>query len=239
MLRRSCLVNSHGHFDHLGNNDLLSKAAIARKRHLISKEAAPDQDIRAELFEMYGRGKDYFSYIDGLPLPADKISGLLKTLGAASIAPATLEELGGKLRESGVLPALNPFLPSIVVDVLMATYPAVFPSIETMTFLEDVLAPSVIEIAGARWRRMDACDGAPEVYVLQSGGHSKGGVVFYIPEHKFLMMADETTSVPIWPDTESAARDRHGAEGADDAGEWWAGVVLRGSLSDGSFKGLE
>lgn len=60
------LVNSHGHFDHLGNNDLLQRAAIPRKRHLISKESAPDADIRAELFEMYGRGKDYFSYIDGL-----------------------------------------------------------------------------------------------------------------------------------------------------------------------------
>lgn len=37
---------------------------------------------------------------------------------------------------------------------------------------------------------------------LCSGGHSKGGVVFYIPEHKFLMLADETTAMPIWPDTD-------------------------------------
>ncbi len=124
------LVNSHGHFDHLGNNDLLQRATIPRKRHLISKESAPDSNIRAELFEMYGRGKDYFSYIDGLPLPAEKISGLLKTLGAPSIAPATLEELGRKICESGVLPALNNFMPSIVVDVLLATYPAVFPSLD-------------------------------------------------------------------------------------------------------------
>ena len=31
------LVNSHGHFDHLGNNDLLQRSAISRKRHLISR----------------------------------------------------------------------------------------------------------------------------------------------------------------------------------------------------------
>ncbi len=196
------LVNSHGHFDHLGNNDLVQRAAIPRKRHLISKESAPDSDIRTELFEMYGRGKEYFSYIDGLPLPAEKISGLLKALGAPAIAPATLEELGGKIRESGVLPALNNFMPSIVVDVLMATYPAVFPSLETMTFLEDISAPGPIEIAGAQWSGWSLGDEAPEVYVLRSGGHSKGGVVFYIPEHKFLMLADETTAVPIWPDTD-------------------------------------
>ncbi len=196
------LLNSHGHFDHLGNNDLLQQAAIPRKRHLISKESAPNSDIRAELFEMYGRGKDYFSYIDGLPLPAEKISGLLKALGAPSIAPATLQELGGKMRESGVLPALNNFMPSIVVDVLMATYPAVFPSLETMTFLEDVSAPIPIELAGAQWSGWSFGDGAPEVYVLRSAGHSKGGLVFYIPEHKFLMLADESTAVPIWPDTD-------------------------------------
>jgi glyoxylase-like metal-dependent hydrolase (beta-lactamase superfamily II) len=196
------LVNSHGHFDHLGNNDLVQRVAIPRKRHLISKESAPNPDIRVELFEMYGRGKDYFSYIDGLPLPAEKISGLLKALGAPSIPPATLEELGGKMRESGVLPALNNFMPSIVVDVLMATYPAVFPSLETMTFLEDISAPGPIEIAGAQWSGWSLGDESLEVYVLCSGGHSKGGVVFYIPEHKFLMLADETTSVPIWPDTD-------------------------------------
>jgi glyoxylase-like metal-dependent hydrolase (beta-lactamase superfamily II) len=196
------LVNSHGHFDHLGNNDLVQRASIPRKRHLISKESAPNADIRTELFEMYGRGKDYFSYIDGLPLPADKISGLLKALGAPSIAPATLEELGGKIRESGVLPALNNFMPSIVVDVLMATYPAVFPSLETMTFLEDISAPASIEIAGVQWIGWSLDGEASEVYVLRSGGHSRGGVVFYIPEHKFLMLADESTSVPIWPDTD-------------------------------------
>jgi glyoxylase-like metal-dependent hydrolase (beta-lactamase superfamily II) len=196
------LVNSHGHFDHLGNNDLLQQAAIPKKRHLISREAAPDSDIRAELYEMYGRGKDYFSYVDGLPLPADKISGLLKTLGAPSIAPATLTELGGKIRESGVLAALNKFMPSIVVDVLMATYPDVFPSLETITFLEDISAPGPIEIGGAQWSGWSLGGATPQVYVLRSGGHSKGGVVFYIPEHKFLMLADETTSIPIWPDTD-------------------------------------
>lgn len=106
------------------------------------------------------------------------------------------------MRESGVLPALNNFMPSIVVDVLLATYPAVFPSLETMTFLEDISAPSTIEIAGSQWSGWSLGDEAPEVYVLCSGGHSKGGVVFYIPEHKFLMLADETTAVPIWPDTD-------------------------------------
>ncbi len=139
---------------------------------------------------MYGRGKDYFSYIDGLPLPAEKLSGLLKALGAPSIAPATLEELGGKIQASGILPALNKFMPSIVVDLLLETYPDVFPSMETMKFLEDISAAGAIEIGGAQWSGWSLGDKTPEVHVLRSGGHSKGGVVLYIPEHKFLMLAD-------------------------------------------------
>jgi glyoxylase-like metal-dependent hydrolase (beta-lactamase superfamily II) len=71
-----------------------------------------------------------------------------------------------------------------------------------MTFLEDVSAPQQIEVAGAQWSGWTLGGDASEGYVLQSGGHSKGGVVFYIPERKFLMLADETTSVPIWPDTD-------------------------------------
>jgi glyoxylase-like metal-dependent hydrolase (beta-lactamase superfamily II) len=93
-------------------------------------------------------------------------------------------------------------MPSIVIDVLQATYPAVFPSLETMMFLEDISAPGPIEIAGVQWSGWSLGVGAPEVYVLCSGGHSKSGVVFYIREHKFLMLADETTAVPIWPDTD-------------------------------------
>ena len=38
--------------------------------------------------------------------------------------------------------------------------------------------------------------------MLLSEGHSAGGVVFHVPEHRFLMMADETTSIPIWADSD-------------------------------------
>jgi hypothetical protein len=96
---------------------------------------------------------------------------------------------------------------------LMANYPAVFPSLETITFLEDISGPGLIEIAGTQWSGWNLGGGVPEIYILRSGGHSQGGVVFYIPEHKFLMLADKTTAVPIWPDTDprpsSAQLRRH------------------------------
>jgi len=46
--------------------------------------------------------------------------------------------------------------------------------------------------------------GNGEVQVFQTKGHSAGGCVFYLPEHGFLMFADETTGIPIWADTNPA-----------------------------------
>jgi glyoxylase-like metal-dependent hydrolase (beta-lactamase superfamily II) len=151
---------------------------------------------------MYGRGAAYFNFIDGLPLEAPQISDLLGALGAPGIASTDLAALGSRIRDAGLSPALNRFVPSIVVDVLMGTYPDVFPSSETMTFLEDISPAGPITLAGAQWSGWSFGRETPEVYVLCSAGHSKGGVVFYFPEHKFLMLADETSSVPIWPDTD-------------------------------------
>jgi hypothetical protein len=39
------------------------------------------------------------------------------------------------------------------------------------------------------------------VQVLQSAGHSAGGLIYYLPAEKFLMLADETSALPIWSDS--------------------------------------
>jgi glyoxylase-like metal-dependent hydrolase (beta-lactamase superfamily II) len=46
--------------------------------------------------------------------------------------------------------------------------------------------------------------GNGEVHVFQTEGHSAGGCIYYIPKHRFLMFADETTGIPIWADTNPA-----------------------------------
>jgi len=37
--------------------------------------------------------------------------------------------------------------------------------------------------------------------VFAGQGHTADGVLFYVPAHKFLFFADETTTIPIWKDT--------------------------------------
>jgi glyoxylase-like metal-dependent hydrolase (beta-lactamase superfamily II) len=156
---------------------------------------------------MYRRGLPYFDYASGLSVPSDQIASLLRALGAPSdLTDDDVAELGTRISALGLGPAISGFLPSIVVDILLQTYPFVFISAETMVDYEDVAPATDIRIGDTIWTGWTFGDDQrrPEVQVLQSGGHSAGGVVFYLPQHKFLMMADETTSVPIWTDSDPA-----------------------------------
>ena len=65
---------------------------------------------------------------------------------------------------------------------------------------EDLAPAGTVRIGATDWNGWSLNGG--EVNVLLSEGHSAGGVVFHVPEHRFLMMADETTSIPIWADSD-------------------------------------
>ncbi|MGE0295987.1 MAG: MBL fold metallo-hydrolase, partial [Pseudonocardia sp.] len=199
------LLNSHGHLDHLGNNDVLAELPARTRRHFVPRAARSALDFATFFGAMYKRGLPYFDYLDGLDLTADGIASLLRALGADTALKAEdVAALGARIGELGITPAISPFVPSLVVDILLNTYPPVFPSVETMTDYEDLGEPREIVIGGTRWTGWTFTDehGEPEVHALRSGGHSAGGLVFHLPRHRFLMLADETSSVPIWADTD-------------------------------------
>lgn len=209
------LLNSHGHLDHLGNNDVLAEVAGGLPtRHFIPRDARAGLDFATFFRAMYGSGLPYFDYLSGLTLPVDAVASLLRRLGApADLKEDQVADLGATMAALGLGPAISGFIPSIVVDILLQTYPPVFPSVETMADYEDLGPAEEIAIGSTRWTGWTFSDaaGQPEVHVLQSGGHSAGGVVFHLPQVGFLAMADETTSVPIWGDsdprrTEATAR---------------------------------
>ncbi|MET1003990.1 MAG: hypothetical protein ABWX96_00510, partial [Propionibacteriaceae bacterium] len=173
--------------------------------HLFPRAARPALDFEAFFSRMYKRGIPYFDYVSGLSVPPEGIASLLRALGApASLSGEDVALLGKQIADLGLLPAVGGFLPSIVVDILLQTYPAVHPSVETMTDYEDLGAAEEITIGETTWTGWSFTDeqGQPEVQALQSGGHSSGGLVFYLPQSKFLMLADETSSVPIWADSD-------------------------------------
>jgi glyoxylase-like metal-dependent hydrolase (beta-lactamase superfamily II) len=202
---RILLLNSHGHLDHLGNNDVLAELAAGREtQHYIAREARSSLELESTS-EAYQRGLPYFDYLRGLDLRAEDVAALLRAAGADDTLTATdVAKLGACIQGVGVTPALNGFLPALVVDLILRTYPPLRPSVATMTDFEDYADARDIGIGSTRWSGWTFLgdDDAVDVHVLQSGGHSAGGVVFYLPRQRFLMMADETTSVPLRADSD-------------------------------------
>ena len=95
---------------------------------------------------------------------------------------------------------MGQFISSLLVDVLLRTYPPTEPRIESMRDFEELGPASDIKIGDTTWTGWTL--GA--VQVLESAGHSAGGCIFYLPEHAILMLADETTNAPIWADSNPA-----------------------------------
>jgi hypothetical protein len=150
---------------------------------------------------MYRRGVPYFDYLTGLTIDPAAVASILRAVGAdQGLTDADVADLGKRLTELGITPAIGQFVPSLLVDVLVRTYPALSPSVETMEDYEELGPAGPVTVGATTWTGWSLNGG--EVNVLLSEGHSAGGVVFHVPERRFLMMADETTSVPIWADSD-------------------------------------
>jgi glyoxylase-like metal-dependent hydrolase (beta-lactamase superfamily II) len=150
---------------------------------------------------MYHRGVPYFDYLTGLSIDPAAVASMLRAVGAdPGLTDSDVADLGKRITELGITPALGKFVPSLLVDMLMQTYPAVYPSEETIEDYEDLAPAGTVRVGATDWNGWSLNGG--EVNVLLSEGHSAGGVVFHVPEHRFLMMADETTSIPIWADSD-------------------------------------
>jgi glyoxylase-like metal-dependent hydrolase (beta-lactamase superfamily II) len=207
------LLNSHGHVDHLGNNHVLDAIDAPRKSHFIPRDSRSALDYAAFFARMYRSGLPYFDYLSGLDLDPERLAGLLRALGADTTLHAEdLTALGRTIDSLGITPAIADMIPALVVEILLQTYPATFPRIDSMTDFEDTSPAHAITIGQTEWTGWafpnvvseddSGGGGEVDVYVLQSGGHSAGGVVFYIPARGFLMMADETSALPIWSDSD-------------------------------------
>ena len=202
------LLNSHGHIDHLGNNDVLADIAAARRRHLFPRTARPGLDPQAFFSRMYQRGVPYFDYLTGLSVDPAAVASMLRAVGAdPGLTDADVADLGKRITELGITPALGKFVPSLLVDLLLHTYPAVYPSIETIEDYEDLAPAGSVRIGATEWRGWSFNGG--EVNVLLSEGHSAGGVVFHVPEHRFLMMAGRDHVDPDLGGQRPAQRRRH------------------------------
>jgi glyoxylase-like metal-dependent hydrolase (beta-lactamase superfamily II) len=198
------LLNSHGHADHTGNNDVLGAIAASQKRHYISERAQPYFDSMTFFRDAYNEGARYFDYLQGLDL---SVEGLMPLLIRAGLDPHTdqaqLLEIGRRIGELGLTRVISHYWGDLLMRNVGETYPTLHPSVETMQWYETLPQESFQYGAGqwTGWRVGDVC-------VFQGQGHTADGMLFYVPAHKFLFFADETTTIPIWKDTntDNAAR---------------------------------
>jgi glyoxylase-like metal-dependent hydrolase (beta-lactamase superfamily II) len=202
---RVTLLNSHGHADHMGNNDVLADLGAASTRHFISEKSTPYFDTLNFFRDAYNEGGKYFDYVSGLDLSTDALMPLLTRAGLdPDTDPAQLAALGKDLAGLGLTSVISHFMGDLMMRNISETYPPIHISVGDATFYESS-APQAFRYGEAEWRGWQIGD----VCVFQAHGHTPDGVLFYLPEHRFLFFADETTTIPIWGDTSpgNAARN--------------------------------
>jgi glyoxylase-like metal-dependent hydrolase (beta-lactamase superfamily II) len=194
---RLVLLNSHGHGDHVGNNDVIDEIGASDKSHYISEKSDPYFDPFNFFRDAYNEGARYFNYLEGLDITVDALMPLLVRAGVdANLDRARLAELGRLIEELGMTTLISHYWGDLMMRNVAETYPEIHMSLETMRRYE-TLGRETFQYGDARWTGWTF--GA--VQVFEGHGHTPDGVLFYVPEHKFLFFADETTAVPVWKDT--------------------------------------
>lgn len=175
--RRFVLLNSHGHSDHTCNNVIVNMVEAEEKRHLISRPGIDMMDFEKYFIGQYESLNRYISYLDCPRFPLSVFAKGMKLLGW----------LNSKYKYLMVKKSLDKFKP---FDT----------SVETADVFED---SPVQKLSGAMagWSGWNLYD---VVFALESRGHSPDHLVFYIPEEKVLILADESFQFfNCWPESSS------------------------------------
>jgi len=180
-LQTFTLLNSHGHADHVGNNDVIDVAQAKEKHHYFSKAGLALLDPVPYFTDLFLRLSVYYD-----PLAAYQVDRLkwqsLKLI-----------------RDSVALFAGEKAAITAVWSVYIKNFQPFHPSRGTMEFYE-TLPRQTITIGGVQWTGWVL--GENDVWVLEERGHTSDEVLFYLPEHKLLFTADLTFPMfPTFPDT--------------------------------------
>lgn len=194
------LLNSHAHVDHMGNNDLKTAFGVPA-RHFISALSAPYFDTMSFFRNAYNEGAEYFDYVAGLRVDAESLMPLLVRAG---LPPDTdrsrLTEVAQLIGELGLTRVISHFIGDLMVRNISETYPPVHIEVEGASHYES-LPREEFRYGAARWSGWRIGD----VCVFEAHGHTLDGVIFYLPDAEFVFLADETTTIPIWRDTDPEA----------------------------------
>jgi glyoxylase-like metal-dependent hydrolase (beta-lactamase superfamily II) len=180
-LQTFTLLNSHGHADHVGNNDVINMAQATEKHHYFSKAGLALLDPVPYFTDLFLRLSAYYD-----PLAAYQVDRL-KWQFLKLIRDTVALFVGEKTAIAAVW------------SIYIKNFQPFHPSQKTMEFYES-LPRQTITIGGVQWTGWVL--GANDVWILEERAHTSDEVLFYLPEHKLLFTADLTFPMfPTFPDT--------------------------------------
>lgn len=176
--RKLILFNSHCHPDHVGNNSILRRISADERGHYISRAGIAGLDAAKDFYGKFKNIEQYYDYLSG-----------------PGKFPATLIRI---LKLTRIKNADTPL--HILIKNTLKKFLPLETSIETITPLEET-EPMDMEIGKTSWRGWNFDN---HVYVMEARGHSPDEVVFFLPDIKALILADETFEFfNCWPDSNS------------------------------------
>ena len=181
------LINSHGHLDHICNNDVISSVRAGRKRHLLRKEAI--EFVKSD-FSAYMA--DQFDYLDTF---FDPFSGYQKNRLLYRVAGLLRDGLGSFAGRKRVLQWL--------FRIQFNKFKPMNDSRATMEPLQ-ALPSRQLRFDDVCWNGWSL--GEDDLYVFEGAGHTAGDVLVYIPEHRLLCLGDVT--FPLFPTFPDGDRER-------------------------------
>jgi glyoxylase-like metal-dependent hydrolase (beta-lactamase superfamily II) len=188
-VRGFTLLNSHGHVDHVCNNDLIRTVSAEAKHHYISEPGMALLDASTYFARHYDLMSEYYDPLSGFR--AERLGSPFARLKYRT-APRLRDALSPFTSEEGAY--------RMIVSLALRRFGPIRASKETVRFFE-TLPKQELHIGNVRWTGWVL--GEDDVWVLEDRGHSPDHMFLYLPEHRFLYTGDSTYDIfNVWPDTD-------------------------------------
>lgn len=181
------LINTHGHLDHICNNDLIQTTSATSKRHLLTSDAI--EFVRSDFAAHMADEFDYLSTV------YEPFSSYRAHRGLYRVAALLRDSLGRVVGTKRVLHRLFRFQ--------FRKFNPVGDSLETMRPLEG-MPRETLRFDEVEWTGWTL--GTDDIRILKADAHMPGDVIVYIPEHKTLCAGDIT--FPLFPTFRDSSRDQ-------------------------------
>lgn len=170
------LLNSHGHADHVGNNDLIHTAQAKETHHYLSEAGLTMLDAVSYFAVQFYTLSTYYDPIIGFHAHRVRwrFLGVLRDILALFTGERRALEM--------------------IFSIYLRKFQPLRPSLDTIQTYES-LPSSLLQIGQVPWKGWVL--GENDVWVLEARAHTPDEVLFYLPEHHLLYTGDLT--FPLFP----------------------------------------